>query len=157
MQTRLNQRMIEQVIVFAARHKREASHISEHGPVAILPVKAQQGAFLRQGVDSQIPTNRGEPLAQFFPIAPVPTVAETAEPLIPVRLRHCCACPDNLSAFASPVARSTDLIQSTKRRREVVSLGKRALAGGFSRAINIKGDPGVSREGPSALRFACRG
>jgi hypothetical protein len=41
-QPRLNQRMIEQVIVFAARHQREPSHIGEHGPVAILPIAPQQ-------------------------------------------------------------------------------------------------------------------
>jgi hypothetical protein len=31
--------MVEQVIVFAAGHKRKASEIGEHGPIAILPGK----------------------------------------------------------------------------------------------------------------------
>jgi hypothetical protein len=43
--------MIEQVIVFAARHKREASHIGEHGSIAILPIQPQKSAFLGYGRD----------------------------------------------------------------------------------------------------------
>jgi hypothetical protein len=50
-QPRLKQRMIEQVIVFAARHKREASHIGEHGSIAILPIQPQKSAFLGYGRD----------------------------------------------------------------------------------------------------------
>jgi len=63
-QARLNQRMIEQVIVFAARHKRERGHIGEHDPVAILPVEPR-ASCVRGGcvVGRQIPTNGGEPLA----------------------------------------------------------------------------------------------
>ena len=45
-QPRLNLRMSEQVIVFAARHKREPSHIGEHRPIAILPIKPDQRVFL---------------------------------------------------------------------------------------------------------------
>lgn len=45
-QTRLNQRMIEQVIVFATGHKRETSHIGEHNPIAILSIEPEQRAFL---------------------------------------------------------------------------------------------------------------
>src|SRR5258708_29155479 len=76
-QTRRNARVIEEAIVFAAGHKREPSHIGEHRPIAILPIEAQQGAFLRKLVGSQIPANGGTRLAQFFPIAPVSAVAET--------------------------------------------------------------------------------
>jgi len=38
-QPRLNERVIEQAIVFAARHKREASHIGKHSSRAILPIE----------------------------------------------------------------------------------------------------------------------
>jgi hypothetical protein len=38
--------MIEQVIVFPAGHKREPSHIGEHGPIAILAIEPEQCAFL---------------------------------------------------------------------------------------------------------------
>jgi hypothetical protein len=45
-QPRLNQRMIEQVIVFPAGDKREASHIGEHSPVPILAVEARASCVL---------------------------------------------------------------------------------------------------------------
>ena len=93
----------------------------------------------------QIPANSGERFAQFLPIPPVPSIPETAEPLIAMRLRHRCPCSDHLSAFASSVARRTDVIQSAKGRRQGVSLRKRTLAGGFSRAVDVKHHPGVSR------------
>src|SRR5437764_3765849 len=48
-QPRLNERMIEQVIVFAARHKRKRGHIGEHGPIAILPIKARASCVLAEG------------------------------------------------------------------------------------------------------------
>ena len=57
----------------------------------------------------QIPANSGERFAQFLPIPPVPSIPETAEPLITMRLRHCCPCPDNLPAFATSVARGADV------------------------------------------------
>ena len=50
MQTRLNERMIEQIIVFATGHKREPSHIREHCPIPILSIEPQQGAFPADGV-----------------------------------------------------------------------------------------------------------
>jgi hypothetical protein len=122
-QASLNLRMIEQAIVFPTGHKRKTSEIGEYRPVAILSIEPQQRAFLWKVVGRQIPTNRGDPFAQFFPIAPVPSVPETAEPLITVCLRHRCACPDTLPAFATSVARSTHVIQPAKGWRQVVSLG----------------------------------
>ena len=38
-QTRLNQRVIKKAIVLAAGDKREPSEVSEHGPIAILPIE----------------------------------------------------------------------------------------------------------------------
>ncbi len=66
MQTCLNERMIEDAVLFAADHKRKASYIGEHSSRAILPVEPQQRAFLRKVVGSQIPANGGDPLAQFL-------------------------------------------------------------------------------------------
>jgi hypothetical protein len=85
-QARLDQRMIEQMIVFATRHKREASHIGKHRSIAVLPVEPEQRAFLWKLMSRQIPANGRERLAQFLSIAPVPSVPETAEPLITMRL-----------------------------------------------------------------------
>src|SRR5260370_2575781 len=101
--------MVEQVILFVGRHNGEPSHIGKHGSRAILPIEPQQCAFLRKAVGSQISTNGHKPLAQLLSISPVAPIPETAEPLITMRLSNCCACPDNLPAFASGVASSTDL------------------------------------------------
>jgi hypothetical protein len=65
-QARLNQRMIEQAIGFVAGHKREASHIGQHGSRAVLPIEPQQRAFWWEVVGCQIPANGGETLAQFL-------------------------------------------------------------------------------------------
>jgi len=92
----------------------------------------------------QIAANGRQPLAQFFPISPIPAVAETAEPLITVRLRYRCSRPYDFPTLAASVARRTDLIQSAKSGRQLVGLGKRPLAGGFPCAINIKDDPGLT-------------
>jgi hypothetical protein len=102
--------MIEQAIFFAARHKREPSHSGKHGSRAILPIEPQKRAFLWKVVGSQIPTNGHKPFAQLLSISPVAPIPETAEPLITMRPSNRCACPDNLPAFASGVASSTDLI-----------------------------------------------
>jgi CYTH domain-containing protein len=70
-QTVLNERMIEGGVLFAAGHEREASHIREHSPGAVLAIKTQHGTLLRKVVGSRIPTNDAEPLLQFLPISPI--------------------------------------------------------------------------------------
>jgi len=45
-QTRLDKRMIEHRVLFAARHIGEAGQVGEHGPGAILSVEPEQGARL---------------------------------------------------------------------------------------------------------------
>ena len=67
MQTRLNERMIEHGVVFAAGHKGETSHVGEHGPGAILSIEPQQGALLGELVCREIATDgREAPLAVPF-------------------------------------------------------------------------------------------
>jgi hypothetical protein len=80
MQTSLNQRVIKQAIVFSARDKGKASHIGEDRSIAILPIEPEHCAFWWDLMGRQIPANGGDHLAQFLPIAPVPSVPETAEP-----------------------------------------------------------------------------
>jgi len=58
-------------------------------------------------------------------------------------LRNHRARPDDLSALAPRVASGTDVIQPAKSGRQVVGLGKCALAGGFSCAIDVYDHPGV--------------
>jgi len=42
MQTRLDERVIEHRVLFAASHEGEAREIAEYGPCAILPIKPEQ-------------------------------------------------------------------------------------------------------------------
>ena len=121
-QTRLNEWVIEHGVVFATGHEREASEIGEHGSSSILAVEPQQRVRKVELIGSEIPTNGGERLLQFLSISPIAPIPETAEPLITMRLRNRCACPNNLPTLASGVARSTDLIQSAMRRRSVFGL-----------------------------------
>ena len=80
-QTRLNERMIEHRVVFAAGHKGETSHVGEHGPGAILSIEPEQGALLGELVCREIATDGREALAQFRSVATVAAVAKRAEPL----------------------------------------------------------------------------
>jgi len=55
-------------------------------PVSILPIQAQERARSVELIRCEIVANGRKPLVQFFPIAPVPSVSETTEPLITMRL-----------------------------------------------------------------------
>jgi hypothetical protein len=78
--------MVKHAVFFAPSHKREAREIGEHRALAIEPIKPHQRALLWNVGDNHILANGCETLSQFFPIVPVATVAETAEPLGAVRL-----------------------------------------------------------------------
>ena len=45
MQTRLDERVIEHRVLFAASHEGEAREITEYGPCAILPIEPEQATF----------------------------------------------------------------------------------------------------------------
>jgi hypothetical protein len=79
-QTCLNERMIEDGVLFAAGHKREACHIGEHSPGAILSVESEQNACLWELVHGEIARDRSQALAQFHKILTVTAVSKTAEP-----------------------------------------------------------------------------
>jgi hypothetical protein len=110
MQTRLDERVIEYGVVFAAGDKGEVGHICKHRPGAILPVEPQQGTRLWKLVRAEIARNRPECLAQFLPVAPVASIAKRAEPLIAMSLSNHCARAHDLPTFAPGVARGTDPI-----------------------------------------------
>src|SRR5512142_2606960 len=55
-QTCLDQRMIEDAVLFATGHKREPGQISEHGSGSILAVEPQQSVCLWKLIGRQIPT-----------------------------------------------------------------------------------------------------
>lgn len=86
MQTRLDQRMIQGGVLFAARHKREASQIGEYGSCPISAIEPEQHTLLRELTCLEIACDGKEPLTQFLPVAPVAFVPKTAEPLEAVRL-----------------------------------------------------------------------
>ncbi|HEY1351158.1 MAG TPA: hypothetical protein VGF67_16180 [Ktedonobacteraceae bacterium] len=136
--------MIKEAIVVAAGHPREASAVGEHRSIALWAIEPDQRARSGTLMRRQRAAPGRESLTQFFPGAPVPSVSNMAEPRRDLSLRHRGPRPDRLSACAARVSRRTHLVQSTKRGRQVVGLGKRALAGGFPRAIDVEHGPGVS-------------
>src|SRR6266566_9597598 len=87
MQTRLDQRVIEHRVLFAASHEGEAREIGEHGPRAILPVEPKQATCWRELVRCEVASDRRECLAQFHSVASVASIAKTAEPVVTVSLR----------------------------------------------------------------------
>src|SRR5690348_10593481 len=104
--------MSEQIIVFAAHHKREPCHIGEHYSIAILPIEARASCVKRSTLRRrQIPMNGGKPLAQFLPISSIPTVPETAEPTFSYAPEQPLCVSERLAPACVPrSARSTDLI-----------------------------------------------
>ena len=109
-QTGLDQRMIENRVLFATGHKRKARHLGERSPRAILPIESKERPLRGKLIRGQITTDRSQSLAQFLPVTAVPFVSETAEPLIAMRLANGCACANNLPAFAASVARGAHII-----------------------------------------------
>ena len=155
-QTRLDQRMVEHVVVFPSRHKREARHLGKCSPRTILPVESEQRLRRFELIRSEIACDRSQSLAQFLPVMAVPFVSETAEPMIAMGLRNRCARANNLPAVAASVARGAHVIQPAKGWRKLIGLGQRTLPRCLSRSIDVEHDPGGSGEGPAGFRFACR-
>src|SRR6266568_7778459 len=79
-QTRLDERMIEYRVLFAAGHIGEAGQVGENSPGAILSVEAEQGARLWELMRREVATNGREALTQFLSITTVASVAKRAEP-----------------------------------------------------------------------------
>jgi hypothetical protein len=144
-QTRLDERVIEYRVLFAAGDKGEAGQIGEDGPRAILPVEPEQDTRLWDLVRREVARDRRECLAQFRSVASVASVAKTAEPLVAMGLRDNCARSDYLPALAPGVASSTHLVQATLWCRQGFCLWQRTLTGRLTRAIDIKDLPLTSR------------
>ena len=62
-QTCLDQRMIKHAVFFATSHKREACHIREYSPRAILPKDMEQGTALWELVCREVARDRRFALA----------------------------------------------------------------------------------------------
>src|SRR5258708_37684040 len=79
-QTRLNERVVEHGVLFAAGHKHEASEIGEDRPCAILAVEPQQGARLRMLVRGEVARDHRKSLAHNRAVSIVYTLAPYAVP-----------------------------------------------------------------------------
>jgi hypothetical protein len=75
-QTRLDERMIEHGVLFAAGNIGEANQVGQHGSGAILSVKPEQGALFRELLRREIAPNGRESLVQFPSVEPVASVAK---------------------------------------------------------------------------------
>src|SRR5439155_5889809 len=82
--------------------------------------------------------NSGQRSAQFLPVPAIAALGETAEPVVTMGLRDDRARPDDLSALAPPVARSTDLVQARLWCRQLLCLWQAPLPRGLPRPIDIK-------------------
>src|SRR2546425_9159578 len=88
-----------------------------------------------------IATDDHERASQFLPVLPVASVSETAEPLRGMGLRNDGAGMNNFPTLAPGVASSTDLIQATLGRGQVLHLRQGALTGRLSGAIDVEDFP----------------
>src|SRR6266700_1356917 len=113
-QTRLDERMIENGVLFATRHEGEASQIGEDCPSAILTIEPEQRICCWELVRCEIATNGRKPLTQFHSVATVAAIAKRAEPVETVGLANDGAGAHHLPPLAPCVARSTEVIQPAK-------------------------------------------
>jgi len=107
-QTRLDERVIEYRVVFAARHEGEASQVRKHSPSAILSIQPEQGALRLDLVCNKVATEGREGLAQFHSVESVASIAKRAEPLGTVGLTDDGARTDD---FAKPRGRRGDRLR----------------------------------------------
>ncbi len=121
-QTRLDQRVIEDAVLFVTSHKSKASQVHQHSSRPILAIEPEQRVRRFELICGEIATNGREPLVQFFPIPSVPSVPKRAEPLEAVRLTDRGAGTNYLPALASSVSRSAQLIQPAKGWGQLIGL-----------------------------------
>ncbi len=113
-------------------------------PVPYCPSSRESRTFRWELMCCEVAGDGSLALAQFLPVAPVATVAKTAEPLETVGLADDGPRPHHLPALASRVARGTDVIQPTMSGWQFFGLGQGPLASSLARSIGIKDHPGVS-------------
>ena len=152
MQAGLDRGAIQHGRVLAAPHARKASQIGDAGTRPLVSIQPQQGALLRELVQSLGATDGPEGLAQVRPGAPVAAVATGAEPLVAVGLAEDGAGTDDFPALAPGGASSTHVIQPAKGTRPRCCLGPGALTGGLTRASESEAHPKSAR---STHQIAC--
>src|SRR6266487_102654 len=140
----------------APHHIRESSHIHHNGSIAILTVQTYhsltQGKRLRFHIRADCLCSLPQ-LATVIAVASPRCPRKRADPLVRMGLEHSGPGPDSLPPLASCIARGTDLVQSAVCGWEIRRTGQGSLAGGLSRAINIKHEPmpSLSVPQPSCL------
>src|SRR5260370_442611 len=102
-QTRLNERVVEHGVLFAAGHKHEASEIGEDTPCPICAGGPQRGARVGRRVRGGVGRHRRKSRAHPGAVAPVAAVAKTPEPLEAMSLTDDGPRPHHLPALAPPV------------------------------------------------------
>src|SRR6266566_5524549 len=86
--------------------------------------------------------------AQFLSVLSIAWIAETAEPLMGMRLQDGGTGTDNFPPLASGVARSTDIMQTALRGRPIGGHWQSTLTGGLACAIDIENQKVGCSPGP---------
>jgi len=111
--------------------------ISEHSSVAIQAIHTHQDLGGEKLVRRRIPGDHLESLFQFFPVVAIARSPKCAHELMGMRLQNRGTRSHHFPSLASPVARSTDLIKTTMRRRKRWEVGECPLASRLFGPIHI--------------------
>src|SRR5579885_3569530 len=141
MQPSLDEGVIEHGVVLAPCHKPVACQIREDGSRAIRSIQAQEGLPSWEAVRSKIGADGLDRTTHFLAIPPVPTVAETAEPLMAVGLQDSRAGTDQLTPCAYGVGRGMELSQESRRLGSMICKRQGALAGRFTGPVGDQDPP----------------
>jgi hypothetical protein len=141
MQASLDLGVVQHRVGFAPCDKAVSGQTGQDRARSVLPIQPQQGAFLRNVVRLEVLLDGLDRPTQFLMKMSVAWITETAEPLVTVGLPHGSARADDFPTLAAGVAWSTDVLQAPLWLRQVLPLWQGALAGSFTCAIDIEGQP----------------
>ncbi len=136
---RLHHCQIQQSIVTTApddAHSR-VQDLSEHSSVAIQAIQTHQDLGGEKFVRRRIPGDHLESPLQFCAVIAIARSPKGAQELMGMRLQKRGAGAHHFPSLAPLVARSTDLIKTTMRRRQRWEVGKGSLASRLFGAIDI--------------------
>ena len=137
-QANLDFSAFQEMIGFAAHHKRQPSEISEDGSRAILPVEAQQNTFFSVVMGLSVALYGRDCPTQFCSVFPIAGVSKCAEKLMRMRLQNRGTAPHDFPPLASGVAGSTQWTQTSLWSWPICRLWQSPLASCLARPIHIK-------------------
>src|SRR6266496_930668 len=155
-ETGLDLGQVEEAVIFAAHDVAQSSQVRKNGPIAILAIKSHDGLAKWERLCLHIGANRLHSLFELSAIVSVPCSRcsrERACPLMRVCLENGRARSEHFTSLASCIARGTDFVQAALCGWKIRRAGQGSLAGGLSRAINIKYQPVRSLPVPQSTRF----